>query len=320
MAEKKSNRNTFIIAGLLVLTIIAFLLIHFFGDSGPDATGNETADQLIEEIMELESSILEMDLVSEQQSIQLDQTERLLEEKYLEINALTERLEELERQGAVDKSVIQRLRGQIAEAKGQLLDQYKKEIDVLVIDNSRMTRLIDSVSIVMDSNDSLMEVVMTENIALQTQVDDCGNSGPDPTPAARTGLFAENISILARKNANAAFERGGLFPQTEMESIKVNFNLVGYGDIPAGLKVLHLVLKNGKGDTYQNPGSSGSWIYDGVNKSFSMQIKAEYQGIAQELSQIFSPTSGTVFDVGANILEIYFQNQKIGEKRFLVKS
>lgn len=320
MAKKKPNRNTLIIGGLLVLTIIAFLLIHFFGNSGPTSTGNEQADAILEEIIELESAMLEMGLVSDQQSNALDQAERLLEEKYLEINALTDRVEELERQGTVDKSVIQRLRGQISEAKGQLLDQYKQEIDVLVIDNSRMTRLIDSVTVMVETNDSMMEAIVTENITLSQQVEECEKGPVGPAPTEKKGLYAENVTISGRPNANSAFEEGGLFPRSTLESLKVSFNLVGYGEVSSGLKSLHLVLKNGQGETVQNPGSSGTWVADGESRSFSMKIQAEYQGVAQQLSQVFNPGDSKKFNSGAHILEVYLGSDKIGEKRFFISS
>lgn len=321
MASKKPNRNTLIIGGLVLLTIIVFLLIHFFGGSGPASTGNANADDVINEIMDLESSILEMELVFEQQGLELEQKERLLEEKYDMINSLTQQIEELERQGIVDKETIERLRDQLNSAKGQLLDTYKEEIDVLVIDNSRMTRRIDSITMVLFNNDSLMQIVATENITLAQQVEECQTSGSSTssTPAAqKQGLFAEDIRIFARPRANAEFEAGGFFEQANMESIKVTFRLVGYGEVPNGLKVLHLVLVNSRGATYQNPSSSGRWVFDGQEKAFSMQIKAEYTGTQQTLSQIFTPSSGEKFVNGANYLEIYYGDKKIGSYRFLV--
>lgn len=318
MAKKKPNRNTLIIGGLLVLTIIAFLLIHFFGNSGPTSTGNEQADAILEEIIELESAMLEMGLVSDQQSNALDQAERLLEEKYLEINALTDRVEELERQGTVDKSVIQRLRGQISEAKGQLLDQYKQEIDVLVIDNSRMTRLIDSVTVMVETNDSMMEAIVTENITLSQQVEECEKGPVGPAPTVKKGLYAENITISGRSNASSAFEEQMTFKTGKLEELKVSFNLVGYGEVASGQRSLHLVLKNGRGETVQNPASSGAWIADGQSRAFSMKIVAEYQGVPQQHTQVFNPGEGKKFNVGGHRLEVYLGSEKIGEKPFFI--
>ncbi|MDP5169275.1 MAG: hypothetical protein NWR72_03450 [Bacteroidia bacterium] len=318
MTSRKPSRNTIVLAALLLLSLIAFILIYLFGGSSPGSTGVQDTDDVIAEIMDLESSILEMELVFEQQGLDLEQKERLLEEKYDEINMLTQRIEEMERQGNVDQATIQQLREQVGDAKGKLLDQYKEEIDIYVIDNSRMTRLIDSVMIVMDKNDSVMEVVVTENITLAQKVEDCSQVATVGPVETRKGIFAEDIEFFARKTNNGNFEPGGMFSQKAMESIKVSFRLVGYGDIPAGLKVLHLVLKKSDGSTYQNPGSSGSWVHDGVNKAFSMQIKAEYNGIPQILSQVYTPASGESFATGANVLEIYTEGKKIGEKRLFV--
>ncbi len=316
MASRKLNKNRLIIGGLLLLTVIAFLLIHFFGNSSPRMTGDLNADNLTTEIMELESSIIEMELVFDQKDLELGQKERLLEEKYDEINILTQRLEELERQGKVDKAVIQQLRNQITEAKGKLLDTYKKEVDILVVDNSRLTRVVDSIYIVLDSTESMISTVVAQNAELNSQVQRCRDGEPVPV-SLKQGLFAENIRFLIKKTGSDQYQPGP-FKSSEIDNIRIEFDLVGYGSTPIGTRYLYLVVADRGGKVYEPTGTGGRWVYQGVDKAFSLRINSEYRGEKQSLSQIFQLGPGQKFTLGQNRLQIFVDDKMIGEATLFI--
>lgn len=316
MSERKSNRNYIILGALALLTILAFGLIYYFGDDNASADDLPSEENLRQEILDLESNILEMELVFEEKDYTLDQKERLLEEKYDQINALTQQIEELERQGKVDKQTIRELREKLGDARTVLLDKFKQEIDILVIDNSRLTRVMDSMLQIIATNDSLIEVVYQERMELEAQVEECQESAGGTAPTTvRNGFAAENIRFFSKKGNNES--PGKLFQVRDIESLKVTFDLVGYGNAPNGNQAIHMVLIDKSGRTYMDPGSSGRWVFNGQEKAYSMKAVASYLGSKQEISQVFSPGEEGFLN-GPNRLEVYANGNLIGQAQFLI--
>ncbi|MEZ4824878.1 MAG: hypothetical protein R3C61_01080 [Bacteroidia bacterium] len=170
---------------MVLLTIIAFLLISYF--SGPSGkTDAEIVKELTGEIEDLESSILEVEVVLTEVDRDLGQKKALLDQKYDEINFLTQKIEELEKQGKVDQATIRDLKQKLNEAKGKLYDAsqveiYKKEIDLLVIDNSVQTRVVDSIKLLMERYDSVFIVMNQETQTIRQELADCGGKNNTTT-------------------------------------------------------------------------------------------------------------------------------------------
>jgi len=221
MESSTRRKNTMIIAGMVVLTILAFLLINFFSGQGtdPGETAGPSKQALIEEIEELESSIVELEVVFQTLTIEEDMSKELLEIKREEIQKFDQRvqeqrrkIEDLEaklaearRRGDVDKSIIDKLQAQIDEAKANVTklddDFTKQEIEFLYMENRKLTAWNDSLERL--KPDSLTLLLGD----LRAQLDDCG-TGSSPMLTERgsevdEAMVQEAISELSKNGTKA---------------------------------------------------------------------------------------------------------------------
>lgn len=188
-----------IIGGMVVLTILAFLLINFF--SGPNTpagpNSGQSADALIDEIEQLESSILELEVVFEEIKKQEDIKTDLLEEKRDEINKYTQQIEELEKKlaqaeqsGQVNQSTINRLRSQLEELKTkstEFTSEFTRfEVEMLYMDNKRLLAAVDSFSEFNSDSarQARLEELEDEIAGLKIQLIQCDESSGSNSSAA----------------------------------------------------------------------------------------------------------------------------------------
>jgi predicted nucleic acid-binding Zn-ribbon protein len=220
MENSTRKKNTMIIGGMVVLTILAFLLINFF--SGPNTPVGEnngpTKEDLIYEIEELESSILELEVVFEGMKNTEDINTELLEQKRDEINTYTQKIADLEQKIAqmeqsksADRSTINRLKEQLAELKKKkqaIEDEFtKQEVEYLYMDNKKLLAMKDSLEDALAKPDSVLQRKEDEIAQLKADLMDCGSS---PTLTAARGetldgmTFEEVANKLFKEKENLA--------------------------------------------------------------------------------------------------------------------
>lgn len=321
-----------IIGGLVLLTILAFLLINFF--SGPNNPGGinstPTVAAMNEEIMDLEGTILELEIIFRDKDLELEDKNRLLEEKYTELNFMSQKIEELEREGKVDKATINTLKGRLAEAKASLLDtyqneEYQAEINVLVADNSYMAQFNDSLEIIMDTKDSTIQ-------ALQKAINDCDESNrgaghfsestPKTIETPKIPILRAKDMVFKNVQKNKSPEVFTKIKRKDLETLNVCFTLEGNEYVPTGEKQVYVVIKDVKnGKTYSNPGRSYSGIFyvNGKETAYSSKAIVKYnQGKISAICAEYSQPENEDFDKTRLIIDLYCEEKVIGSTSFLV--
>ncbi|MFK7923621.1 MAG: hypothetical protein AB8H47_16810 [Bacteroidia bacterium] len=191
MESSTRKKNTMIIAGMVILTILAFLLINFFSGTSdnPGNNAGPSKQALIEEIEELESSIVELEVVFQTIQFEEDMSKELLEEKRDEIRNFDQKVKEqrkkiddlqakldaAKQRGDVDKETIAKLQASIDKAREKQTviqnDFTQQEIEFLYMENRKLTAYNDSLERERMKPDSLMLLLGD----LKAQLRDCGN-------------------------------------------------------------------------------------------------------------------------------------------------
>jgi hypothetical protein len=318
------NRNVLIIGGLIVATIIAFLLINAFSGSGTDDPNAPTLENFEREILQLESNILEMEVLYAEKENEVSDIKSLLEEKYDQINFLEQQLEKLEASGQADKETIERLRNQLARAKANLTDLYKQQIDVLVADNGLLTQVMDSLLLVVQTRDSSLSMLNSDLTAYQQALKDCGgdtpapveNRSPPPTANRQPGFRAFDFSYF---NVRGGEEIKTKTPSVdELETLKICVQIEGY-QVDNQEYSFYLLMRKPSGETFHNTASaSGTFSLNGSNAYFTAKSIFNYQGRTGEVCFLISPDDREKFIPGGNNIFIYSDEKMIGSKPLIL--
>ncbi|MEL6675711.1 MAG: hypothetical protein AAFR61_26120 [Bacteroidota bacterium] len=322
------NRNLLIIGGMVGATIIAFLLINFFSGSGSSSTSTVNEENLQREILDLESTLLELELVFSENQKQEQIDRQLLEQKNDQLNYITKQVDDLEqkirileREGRVDKETIRRLREKLAQAKGQMVEVLKKEIDIYVYENSKLVQQIDSVSDIQVRQETTID-------SLQLAINDCatGSTSERSPLVENTPPPVENLEpkfVAADVTLKVLDKRGkvdGNDRITKLGQFRIEFTFSGQGPVPTGEVPLHIVIKDHQDQVLRNSEKSqgGSFNFQGASMVSSCMIRRNYQNAPQRVSMKYDP--GALSVAGFYDIEIYAQGKLIGKGRKLLRT
>ncbi|RMG69734.1 MAG: hypothetical protein D6722_09640 [Bacteroidetes bacterium] len=326
MASNTSNRNYYILGALAILTIIAFLLINYFSGRNQSETMAPTVENLNEEILQLESSLLELELVVQDQEMETSDLRQLLQEKYDQITFMEQRIEELEQKGQVDEATIARLRQRVETFRQttQLYERYKIEINELVIDNNRMARIIDTVvpnlqQALIDCQDGrgVDPGLLQENISPTNEV---------PTEEMVPVLRADNFVFTAQKGRKeteftSTPTATGRVKSKDLENLEVCFDLIGNALVDNFEDRLFLRVENPDGEPYRNrEGKHGLITVNGIEKVYTTFGIANYR--KNQVQQLCIPVmleDGQNFVTGFQTVRVYYQGKELGQVRFLIQ-
>lgn len=320
-AKSNQRRNIVILLALVLLSVLAFFGIRYFNpDTPPSERFEVTYESLTDEIESLEASIIELEVVTSQKDSELELKNRLLDEKYDELTSLAQKIEQLEREGKTSKEEIAKLRNNLSELRGKILDEYKVQIDLLITDNSYLSRAIDSTNLQMARADSIALAMTNEANRAQKMLEDCmgasSMSGRN-MPALPTEPILEAVNIRVTDVGGTKVDASNRIGANER--IRIRFDLKGNELVPSGEKQIYIVIKNPQGETYVNPTigeGSGNFSAQGKARPYSQLAKVQFQtGTNPSATVEFEPGAGEEYLFGNQTIELYYQGKAIGTYR-----
>ena len=312
MAEQKINRNYLVIGGLALATILAMVLIRVFdpsSSSGPEAS--PIVEELSTEILDLESSILELELVYTEKDRELDNMIEIVDQKNDRLQAMEQRIDQLEREGKLDKATIARLRAQVKRV--QQITESREKINQLVREQSAMTRVLDSVQRTLYTSDSALQVA-------EARLVDCsGLDGSDRGPEDVVPMiFADDVRVYNVDDKGRATEVDREIKKDKINTLRVCFNLRGNSlvtSLGGENKKACLILRSVGGTVYWNPNLAGReatiegkpMVVTSINKLAKRQ-GSTYDDICFE----YFSDGESEYKAGLHYIDIYYDGERLG--------
>ncbi|MEO0897253.1 MAG: hypothetical protein AAFY71_12685 [Bacteroidota bacterium] len=337
------NRNYIIVIALGIATLIAFLLLNYFSKPAIPENSVEEVEELKKELAEVDQNVLELEIISETQGTAINSLQGLLDEKYTQIkkyeeqiNEMQDRVNEMEKQGSLDQETIDELKAKIAESrtkvdntKGELLDDYRKEMDILVVDIARVTRGMDSIVIEKNTRDSLLVARTNEIERYQKKILDCAdakniNEVEIPKIPILNAVKFKVSSIKKNSPELIQAESVNKIPRLDrnrLERLNVCFNLEGNELVSSGSKKLYMFLKNKRNRYYTSTRESGTTVKEGKNMTYTRSSEVSYRATSgsYEVCMDFIPDDSDRFSLGVHTVEIVHDGKIIGTTSFWLK-
>ncbi|MCI4668596.1 MAG: hypothetical protein MRZ79_10720 [Bacteroidia bacterium] len=331
------NRNYLIVIGLGIATIIAFLLINYFSQPQASNVDSEELVDLTNELESLDQSILELEIINETQGIQMENLKSLLNEKYTELNLMEDKIkkmeskvDELEEKGQLDEKTIEELRSKINETKANLVDAYKAEINILVVENSSITAAMDSAIMELNNTDQRILELTRENEKFEKALLDCNDADkiedvklPEFAELKVEGFEFRSIPKNSDSKSKSViqYDKRNRLDFDKLERLNICFELSGNQLVPSGTKKLYLILTNPYGKTYTAKTLSGQTIKEGVTAKYTRDSELTYQqGVGKyNVCMDFIPAGDGKFAAGKHKVEIVYDGKVIGGDRFWIR-
>jgi len=317
MAEQRFNRNYLILGGLALATLAAFWFIENppGGGSSRSEETVEIVDDLNQEILELESSILELELVYSEKDAELDQSKELIRQKNARLAVLEQRVDSLEERGELDSETIRRLRENLARAKQ--VTQARDRVNVLVQDISFLTRNTDSLALSLRKRDSMLTEALALVEAYKKELEKCDNRGAlAPNPRIedlndKPRLLVDNFKIYNETNNGKREEIQRDIAADDIRKLVFCFDLKGNKLVDSELKDIYLVMQGLSGRVvYSREGGSGNFILNGREQMYTQQAKVQYQkGFPSAVCMDYQQNEP--FKFGSHVVEIIYDGATI---------
>lgn len=311
MAEQKINRNYLVIGGLALATILALVLIRVFdSNSSNEPLDDPLVEELNIEIQQLESSIMELELIYTDKDEELDDMLQLVDQKNDRLVALEKKIQQLEEEGIVSQETIDRLKAQLDRAR-RIADSQTK-VNELVRAQSTLTRMLDSLQQVVFVRDSAMAVA-------EAKLLNCGGEAAVERGIEEVSLEpALSIRNLQMFNVDKAkgnrVEIQKQVKAKDIEELEFCVDLVGNSAFPTSVVRLNLIVRSLDGRILESKGgNTDTIIINGKEELVTNSSKVNYvQNTPLQGACIFYLQDD--YPTGTYNVEIYHESKKIGSR------
>ena len=126
-------------------------------------------------------------------------------------------------------------------------------------------------------------------------------------------LKAENISFKGLKGDKT--ESGDAFKKNRIQTLKVEFDLIGMGPVPNNSKQIFMIIESAGKQTLQDASRSASWFnFKGQDIPYSSMVKVDYEGTPLKIDMFFDPPGGR-FISGTYQVKFFSETEFIGQKQ-----
>ncbi len=311
-SSKQTSRIVLIVVGVLVLSALAYFTTKYFSEKQQSEVYLSEIKNLNAEVLELEEKILNFEVALEDKNLDLSEKDKLLEEKYMELEAVVGRLAQAKQNSKADQAKIRRLENKVQELQN-FVDQYRAEIEYLQAENQALTGQVDSLN-------SQANVLQQENRTLkasniQTQME------LDQTRQIAEVLRASSFDFYNVKK-NGKEEKSEEFRRNRLKNFKVCFTILENPLARKGPRELFMVYENPEGtiNTNFNGGFSGSFTHNGKNKDYTAKVRINFDGISQEVCIPYTPEDDKKWEKGQQYVSVYTDDGiLIGQGNFEIK-
>ncbi|RMG16867.1 MAG: hypothetical protein D6730_24670 [Bacteroidetes bacterium] len=310
------NRNTrliiLIIMGLMLLTVMGFMVIRFVASEGQKEKDEELISQLTQQLEEVNSNMIEISVLFDEKDMQVEEAERLLVQKLEQINYMEKELDRLRREGKISKERIRQLELELENARNKLrLKQRELELKREQQKNEELTALLDSLSDGVSIEQ--FQQIQKENERLQEEVDRYRGRVGELEEVSKSVLSLRAGDFYFNNVRGGTREKGLEFEAKSLDRIEVCFTVFKNSLTEPGPKELYLIIQRPDGKIMDNlAGYSQQVRIKGSLRIVSAYTSIEYNRQDTPVCIDFKPGASQEFLPGRNVVQIYCNGELIG--------
>lgn len=312
------NRNTrliiLVIVGLLLFTVMGFMVIKFVSNEGEKEKDEELISQLSQELEQMEANMIELGVLFDDKDVQVEEAERLLKMKSEHLAHMEKEIERLRREGRVSKQKIRQLEIELENAKNRLkIQEQALRIQQEQQKNRELAAMVDSLANGLIDVEKLQQIER-ENKDLQAQIERYRGQIDDLSEQTKTITEMRAGNFYFNKVRGGEKEKGLVFDADDMEVVEVCFTLFKNAYIEPGVKDIYLIIQRPNGTFMDNfAGYSTEARINGVRRIVSASTSKQYNRQDTPVCISFKPGATQSFMPGRNVVQVYCDGKLIGE-------
>ncbi len=312
------NRNTrliiLVIVGLLLFTVMGFMVVKFVVNEEVREEGEELIVQLSDQLEEMEADIIELSVLYDDKDIEIGEAEKIIKLKSEQLGLMEKEIERLRKEGKVSKSRIRQLRLELENARNKLEIQRQSLLYQRANQkNEVLQATLDSLTAGTIDFDRY-EKMKVQNVALTKEIEVLRGEVKElrPYKDVVAELRAENFSFINIKGGKKM--RGLEFKANEINEIEICFTLLKNAMIDPGVKEVFIMLQRPDGVVMTNwSGYSARAKIDRFYREFSASTTVQYDKKDKLVCIPFKQSAAQSFMPGRNVIRVFSEGKFIGD-------
>ena len=309
--SRNTSRIILVVLGIFILSGLGYFATKYFNEKRANVANLATIDELKLEIDDLDSKIEAFQETITAKNVEIAEKDKLLEEKYAELETLVSKLAQAKRDGKTDKTKITELEQKLEEMRKTL----SKDREYIAQLEATVNTLRSTTSAQQDQISRLEEQNVATTTAYEATSKELEATVQIASRLSTSGYRYLSVRRNGKEKEDNSFRRGSL------EQVRFCFTIMENRIALRGERNIYLVVENPDGTVNANfaEGLSGKFMYQGQELTYSAQTTVNYDQQAQEVCMDYRPTKEAGFQKGSQYMSLYAEGRKIGSSEFSVK-